>query len=273
MPENTHDIHLTPEQRALHEIQQGVKAMQGVFAGDNTITLKGADGKTPQVGVDYLTEEELSAIKMQVGQLVIDYVMPRIRQPMDGKTPIPGIDFPTGEQVASFIESAIEKVKKQKIAKSQLPSEITDLLKGKEIEWKDIKNRPKLNQQQMVAAGGRVIRIQNEGTTVSDHVTVLNFIGAGVDATYNGSGVVAITIAGSSGNFAHNETPTGTQNGVNDTFTLANTPSPAASLQLYMNGQLLAAAGEDYTLTTATIVYIPAKIPASTDVIRAFYQY
>ena len=73
--------------------------------------------------------------------------------------------------------------------------------------------------------------------------------------------------------FADNETPTGTINGTNDTFTLANTPSPAESLELYHNGLLMLAGGVDYTLTTATIVYEAGAIPQTGDNHVAFYRY
>ena len=55
------------------------------------------------------------------------------------------------------------------------------------------------------------------------------------------------------------------------TFTLAHTPSPAASLALYINGQELIAAGADYTLATATITMVSA--PKTGDVMIAFYRY
>lgn len=73
------------------------------------------------------------------------------------------------------------------------------------------------------------------------------------------------------GTFADNETPTGTINGSNTSFTLAHTPSPTASLSLYLNGQLLIAGGADYTLATATITMTAA--PATGDVLRASYRY
>jgi hypothetical protein len=69
------------------------------------------------------------------------------------------------------------------------------------------------------------------------------------------------------------ETPSGTINGTNDTFTLANTPSPAGSLHLYKNGMLMLAGGADYTLTGNTIVYVAGAIPKTGDVHRASYRY
>ena len=60
-------------------------------------------------------------------------------------------------------------------------------------------------------------------------------------------------------------TPTGTINGSNDTFTLAVTPNPTASLLLFKNGLLQTGGGVDYTLTGATVVYIAGAIPQAGD--------
>lgn len=74
------------------------------------------------------------------------------------------------------------------------------------------------------------------------------------------------------GSFADAEVPTGSINGANTTFTLAHTPSPAADLQLYLNGQqLIAGAGADYTLATSTITM--AAAPQTNDKLIAFYRF
>lgn len=75
---------------------------------------------------------------------------------------------------------------------------------------------------------------------------------------------------GSSPSFAYNETPTGTVNSINTIFTLAHSPSPAGSLQLYLNGQLQYQ-GVDYTLSAATITF--AVAPFTGVILLAFYQY
>lgn len=75
------------------------------------------------------------------------------------------------------------------------------------------------------------------------------------------------------GTFVDLETPTGTINGSNDTFTLANSPSPAGSLQLFKNGQLMLPGGADYTLTGNSIVYVAGAIPQTGDVHRASYRF
>jgi hypothetical protein len=74
-------------------------------------------------------------------------------------------------------------------------------------------------------------------------------------------------------NFADAETPSGTIDGSNAVFTLAHTPSPAASLKLFKNGQLMIAGGADYTLATATATYVSGAKPQTGDVHIAFYRW
>lgn len=68
-----------------------------------------------------------------------------------------------------------------------------------------------------------------------------------------------------------NETPSGSLNGINATFTLAQTPNPTASLMLMKNGQILFN-GNGYTLSGQTIIVNSTFIPNNTDAIRAWYQ-
>lgn len=72
-------------------------------------------------------------------------------------------------------------------------------------------------------------------------------------------------------NFADGEIPGGAVNGSNVTFTLAHTPSPALSLELFVNGQLLSPVGVDYTLVTATITLNTA--PPTNSVIICWYRF
>ena len=57
------------------------------------------------------------------------------------------------------------------------------------------------------------------------------------------------------GTFADNEIPSGTINGSTTAFTLAHTPSPAASLTCFNNGVEQRAGGAGFTLATATMTY------------------
>lgn len=72
-----------------------------------------------------------------------------------------------------------------------------------------------------------------------------------------------------SSSFASNETPVGTVNGTNTTFTLNATPV-SDTLALYRDGQLLKGAGNDYTLTGNSISFTTAPVTGS--VLTAFYQ-
>jgi hypothetical protein len=73
--------------------------------------------------------------------------------------------------------------------------------------------------------------------------------------------------------YATGETPSGTINGTNDTFTLANTPT-AGSVALYANGvRLKSGSGNDYTISSSTITFEAGAIPVSGDVLQADYRY
>lgn len=74
----------------------------------------------------------------------------------------------------------------------------------------------------------------------------------------------------SSSSFTDLETPSGTINGSNATFTLAAAPNPAGSLMLFLNGAYQTAAGVDYTLSSLTITFVLA--PPSGSVLRAHYR-
>jgi hypothetical protein len=71
------------------------------------------------------------------------------------------------------------------------------------------------------------------------------------------------------GHIVDNETPTGTVNGVNTDFVLANTPNPANSLKIYVNGQRMQLTG-DYTISVKTITFLTA--PPTTSIILCDYK-
>ncbi len=72
--------------------------------------------------------------------------------------------------------------------------------------------------------------------------------------------------------FSDSEIPSGAINGANLVFTLAFPPSPAASLDLSLNG-LLMKQGGDYTLSANTITFLAASTPQTGDVLVASYRY
>ena len=71
--------------------------------------------------------------------------------------------------------------------------------------------------------------------------------------------------------YSDGEIPGGTMDGVNATFTLANTPSPAPSLELFRNG-LAQKAAVDYTLTGTTVQFLAGAVPQPGDTLLAWYR-
>jgi hypothetical protein len=71
--------------------------------------------------------------------------------------------------------------------------------------------------------------------------------------------------------FVDDETPAGTINSSNLAFTLANTPSPASSVAIYLNGLRLAA-GVDYAFSGQTITFVSSLAPEPGDVMLCSYR-
>ena len=76
---------------------------------------------------------------------------------------------------------------------------------------------------------------------------------------------------GSGPSFSDNETPAGTVNAINVTFTLNFSPSPAASLVLFRNG-LLMKSGTDYSLSGGVITFLSVSVPQTGDLLLASYR-
>lgn len=101
----------------------------------------------------------------------------------------------------------------------------------------------------------------DEGTTYADTLWLCTSNSGGTLGTTSITFQNVQTSAGlSNANFVDAETPSGTINGSNTAFTLANTPV-TGSLQLFLNGvRLVVGAGNDYTLTGASISMTTAPI-------------
>lgn len=108
-----------------------------------------------------------------------------------------------------------------------------------------------------------------DGTDYTVRVRAVNIAGAVSDWV-----TTTVTASGSSlgFHFADDETPTGTIDGSNDTFTLAHEPSPAESLLLFRNG-VEQVAGTNFTLTGSTIVFASGATPRTGNLLRAWYRY
>lgn len=112
---------------------------------------------------------------------------------------------------------------------------------------------------------------------------------SGVDFTLSGSTITFLPIAipltgdilqahyrvtGSSAvpAFADDETPAGTINGSNLSFTLQYAPNPATSLMLYKNGVLMQQSG-DYSVSGSTATFVSASAPQTGDSLTAYYRH
>jgi hypothetical protein len=82
---------------------------------------------------------------------------------------------------------------------------------------------------------------------------------------------ISVSSGGIGPNFSDAEVPSGAINGVNTVFNLVNSPNPAKSLSLYLNGVIQTGGGIDYTLAGATITFVVA--PATGDTIIAWYRF
>jgi hypothetical protein len=112
------------------------------------------------------------------------------------------------------------------------------------------------------------------GTVATATSTPAITISTGVTGLLKGNGTaVSAAVAGTDymapADFVVRETPTGTINGVNTTFTLANTPLSNTE-QIFLNGLLLEpGAGNDYTISGTTITML--IVPQTNDRLKACY--
>lgn len=100
--------------------------------------------------------------------------------------------------------------------------------------------------------------------SVTGELTVKKDSGSVVSLEQGGAG-------GSFGVFQDAETPSGTIDGVNVTFTLAAAPNPAASLMLTKNG-IVQKSAVDFTLSVATITFLTGAEPQAGDTLLSWYR-
>lgn len=93
---------------------------------------------------------------------------------------------------------------------------------------------------------------------------------AGQALIYNGTAYVPTSLP-SSTTFVDAEIPSGTKNNTNFTYTLAGTPNPSASLQLFVGGLLMSpGSAGDYTISGNTITM--ATPPGVNDTMIVYYR-
>jgi hypothetical protein len=128
------------------------------------------------------------------------------------------------------------------------------------------------------AVTGSKLGVQtNKGDLIAHNGTDAIAVAVGANGTVlqadsTAAGGVSWVAAILAGNVVEGEVPSGTIDGTNAAFNLANTPT-AGSLKLYKNGmRQQAGAGNDYTLATAAITFLAGNVPQVGDVLLADYR-
>jgi hypothetical protein len=132
------------------------------------------------------------------------------------------------------------------------PEQIIAKVRGR-ISYDELSDRPNIEAFRKWG-GAQQLAIQRSNTLVASDVKILDFLGAGVSVADLGGGVVAVTIAGSSGGIGnvYTETPTGTVDGANTTYTTAHTITIILSFAI--NGTFIHPS--DYTVAGSTITFV-----------------
>lgn len=140
----------------------------------------------------------------------------------------------------------------------------------------------------VVTGGTQVTTLTNHGVMLGQgtspiHVTAaganntLLHGNSGADPTYSAVSLTAdvsgvLPYANGGAGTPTQETPSGTVNGSNTTFTLAHTPASNANVLLYLDGLFQRqGGGNDYTISGTTITFVTA--PATNQTIDADYVF
>lgn len=120
-----------------------------------------------------------------------------------------------------------------------------------------------------------ISQIRGGGVTVPGMLAATLPNGSTAWVTLSGCSIsgTVFSCAGTTINFADNEVPAGTIDGVNAAFTLLHTPV-GTSLELTRNGQVQKdGAGNNYTLSGNIITFQTGNIPQVGDNLQAWYRF
>lgn len=125
---------------------------------------------------------------------------------------------------------------------------------------------------QIVAQGG----LSGSLTMLSDGSTPFLRGGAGIQIVTGSNGQVEISSISGAGSgigaeLVMNGSLTGTQDGINLEFELAEAPADPNSFMLWLNGQLLTL-GNDYSLNGRKVNFAGSTPPVQTDIVRVMYS-
>lgn len=116
------------------------------------------------------------------------------------------------------------------------------------------------------AINGSILSLTGTMNRISATVTSLTTTVNTLTGLVNGLATGTVNTA-----FVDGEVPSGTQNGTNALFNLANTPAAASTLMVYRNGVLLAS-GIDYSLNGSAITFVSRQAPQASDVVQVYYR-
>jgi hypothetical protein len=163
----------------------------------------------------------------------------------------PGIPGPKGDKG--------DKGDPGKDGSPDTPEQIIAKVRGR-ISYDELSDRPNIEAFRKWG-GAQQLAIQRSNVLLASDVKVLDFIGAGVSVADLGGGVIAVTIPGASLGTIYTETPTGTVDGVNTTYTTAHTITTILSFAI--NGQFIHPS--DYSIAGSTITFgtaLPVELSA-----------
>lgn len=106
---------------------------------------------------------------------------------------------------------------------------------------------------------------------INDAGEIEGVVGNSDDCVHVDGTSAPCAVSSSMTTFVDVEIPAGTIDGANTNFSLANAPSPAASLSLFRNGVFLTV-GTDFTLTANVIQFLPGATPQLNDSLTAMYR-
>ena len=214
------------------EFQEIVNSpVKGVF--EHLKEIKGEKGDNPT------NDELLGLIKPLIPIVKDGYTPTKGKDYFDGKngvTPIAGKDYPTTQQVLNIIKSAVSQIK--------IPEPKEPYIPKKGVDYFNVEDVSTITNEVKDALKQPLKLIQNDLKFIKEELKKLKIKGEGLrGAIHRGGADYSM------------ETPTGVCNGVNTTFTLAETPYASTMVMFYVNGQLMKK-DSDYTISNKTITTI-----------------
>lgn len=256
---------------------------------------QGPSGYTPVKGKDYFTENEINQLAKHIqsnvkngeqGKQGIQGIPgPKGEDGKDGLTPVKGIHYWTQSDQSRIVSDVLARVPKPKDGISPdintIVSKVTEEVKKTPVNFKDIKGTEQLIEFLKLggfrggggSGGGTTSPLTTKGDLYT-YSTTNDRLPVGTDGYILSADSTQTTglkwIANTGGTTtAYAETPSGTVNSSNVTFTLANTPASPNGVLIVLDG-VTQYNGVDFTVSGTTITFVTAPVTGST--IFAYYN-